>query len=305
MADEKKSIAVQTVDKISDVWHEAMDSSKGISLKNIFHSAVQGAKDRLDKVLSYFYKGDYDDNINILENTKTLTGQDFSELYDGEAKTVTKQTDNGDAQFLEFDTPYSTDMYQYGTQSENTDYDALSLSSKVIYETTMITKKFANRYASKLNSAEDTLDLYKNEMDKYKSICESNNISWNDVMMAVSNEVQTESYHFIQDRNEADLNISNLSHNLLLAYAGSDFEDIKAPDIGSDGVTYENTLSLDNEFNENVFDKIKRGASQGVHKAALGVGNLVHKAWDGIEGAAHAVKEGIEGISNSEDDYEM
>lgn len=304
--DQKKSIAVKTVDDISNVWHTAMDSDKGIGLANVFHSVVESVKSRFDKAMSYFYDDDYSDNIYVLNGTKTLTGQDFSELYDGNTSVVTKSTDKGEAQFLKPDVSYSTEMYQYGTQSNNAEYNVLPLDSKIIYETTMLTKKFANRYASKQCSAEDALNSYKNEMDKYKSICESNNITWNDIIMAVSNEVQTESCHFIQDRNKSDLNMSNLAHNLLLSYAGPDYKDTEAPDVNSEGVTYDDTLSLDNEFNDSLFDKIKRTASQGIHKAALGVGNAAHGVWSGIKNATEFVKSGIEDIqfdTKDEDDY--
>lgn len=198
-----------------------------------------------------------DDNVYIPSGTKTLLGEDFTNLYVSSEFRSYENSDGSISSYIVSTSPYATEMKSgNATANEPWSYDEASGPKvKAIYEITLLSKKYASQYQEGNVTANDKLSTeYADYMSRYRAVCEQQGISWNEVMTGVSAEMQTQCYYFTEESKDvlgasnADDNrvLVNRAHNMLKECMDENYEDTLLPSLVGK-LSYEDTLDVESK----------------------------------------------------------
>ena len=206
-------------------------------------------------VKDMFSSDQADDNVFVPDDYKTLVGDNFTSLYQS-TSTLTKVTDDGlSHSFIKSTSPYDAELHSgFGTMSSATSYDALDDRLKAIYEITLLSKKYSYNYKDDDVAHNDLLgNEYVQKMTQYRDYCVQSGLDWNDIISAVSIELQTETRDYIKSDDtvfgsmaktaDTERVIANRAHNMVVACADDGYVDTLAPALESD-ISYEDTTNM-------------------------------------------------------------
>lgn len=236
--------------------------SDGLNLES-FKNAVLKDTSNLGHGLSDFISNKLvktNDHISILAGTKTLLGNNFSSLYESSEPGKFSSSDGNTYDTIDSTSPYDTEMHSSNcTYTDNTSYSLLSDEQKAIYEITLLSKQYANK--SNGDIPLDTIaQQYAETMNQYKSYCDNNDISWDNVCYKVSAELQSECADYKSDNKQivsaysasslgSNCSVANKAHSLLLFCVSTDFKDTLSADALAkcSTLTYDDTLDTSGE----------------------------------------------------------
>lgn len=234
-----------------------------------------------------------DDQVDVPVYSKTLTGDDFSTLYSS-PKTISQKVSDGsyidvyDNSASSYNTEMICGFGDVGFDGKHVAYDSLPIDQKATYETTLLFKKYSESIALDPENAELKAE-FNTKLSAYKSACETNNVEWDTVLHNVSTELQYEVYAynneaenrlFGQDRSEHTRDVAVNAHNMLLEYAGSDFDD---------------TIPAMLKYNEAYMSHIDAEGNYSFDNT-VGVANLLNRAKNTFEDATQSVRNVFSGI---------
>ena len=203
-----------------------------------------------------------DDNIEILDGTKTLLGDDFTTLYESHDMEDCKASDGTVVKSIRSTSSYDTEMHSGMCSAKKyMSYDLFSDKEKAMYEITLLSKYYANEFSDDSAKNEMIAQEYANKMVEYRRFCDQNNISWSDVCVGVDIELQTECANYLR-ANEQVLNsrtavnandnriITNRAHGLLLQCVPDDYIKMVCPSasVNYPELTFEDTLDTSTKY---------------------------------------------------------
>lgn len=204
---------------------------------------------RIKNSRMFSYHDNYDDKIEIKEDTRTLLGDDFSVLYESSEVTPLDAGNGATVNVLKSNCSYPTEMHSGNLVAGDwSEYSTVPVDKRACYEVALLTKKYAA-----LPESDENATAYASQMALYRQFCESNGIDWNAVIYNVSGELQTEvadykdlannkSDLYAQVSKAADLSRAQAAdaHNMLLTCAPEGYIDSLLPSL-SGRVSYEDT----------------------------------------------------------------
>lgn len=279
-------VYTETTKSLENDGIEASDVAKASAslifspITSLYNKVSDGVANTVAGTVDFISGKDGDDNVYIPAGTKTLIGQDFESLYESTKIKSYANSDGTESDYIVSTSSYYTEM-RSGNASANEawSYDEASGDKvKAIYEITLLSKKYSYLYEEGNDTKNALLETeYADYMSQYRGYCESNGISWDDVMTGVSAELQTECAHYMDDSDnifkgskaEENRVIVNRAHSMLTGCMSEGYTDQLIPALEGK-ITYEDTLdtnpkdvnfliNIKNKFTEfwdNVKDKM-------------------------------------------------
>lgn len=271
--------------ELGDTYKKAFSKEEGgITASEFFGTIGSSIRNKVNDFTSKFTTDPrQDDKVYIPVEAKTLLGDDFTSLYTG-TSTKTVETDAGKIDIIKPSNAYSTEMYFGGIASPNkVTYNGLSGKDKATYEIILMTKKYASEYNADANNAAAINEAYSADLEKYHQYCKENDINWNNVLHTVSSELQRETCEFRDKNDKNNLYVTNLSHNLLIAGAGPNYEDYPNSIVDYMGYSYEDTLDLNVDKHVSSWKGMTNSVKTKVLWLTSGVTGFVGKVVDGAQ----------------------
>lgn len=233
----------------------------GVFTKENFKKTFSGSFDRMIDSISKKITGvfaDADDNVFVPSGTKTLLGEDFSSLYVSFGISPVQMSDGMIVDMVTADCPYETEMHSgYGMTAQPESYALLSSRERAVYEVVLLSKYAAFQSCSGgvCGDGQDLAEWYADKMSQYRKYCDGAGLDWdNDIIRAVSVELQTETRDYLADGKKfggafytaaMDMSrvVSNMAHGMVVSCADSDFVDMVPPFLEQD-ISYEDTIDV-------------------------------------------------------------
>jgi hypothetical protein len=297
---EGEGIDTELIDDTKGIFQTAFGKdSGGITVGEFFSGTVGSTAKNLCSKFKSFITQDpvYEDSITVKSSATTLLGNNFDTLYDGGANTDEANVNGVETEVLSPFTSYSTEMVSsYFTVCNGKDYDDLAPTTKAAYEITLLSKKYASDYV--VGNDADNAELaneYTEKLMQYKDYCDNNGISWDETMLKVSTELQTESYTCKESSSQNDRDIANIAHKLMADGVGDTYNDVLIPTVADHGLTYEDTIDVEPEVDEiSSFSKALSTVRHGLSKVTTPVANTMSSAWQTIKSKAAELADKIE-----------
>ena len=127
---------------------------------------IDPVKKKMEQFKEYLntISANHDDQIEVPVNTKTITGDDFSTLYNGSVNTVTyKDARGADIACIAPTCNYNTEMYSIRSANEWATLDNAGVSDmfRASYEVALLTKKYADLYSEEWENNEPVFNSFK------------------------------------------------------------------------------------------------------------------------------------------------
>lgn len=274
----------QIMNITTDSLHDAgiNKSSVGDAIKSDYNNAM----DRFGNWVAAPWKP-ASDNIVVPSGTETLIGKDFSELY---VSCDVKEYAASDGSMLialdpgsEYDTEMHGGYLSMGTLSSYADMD---IKTKLVYETTLLAKKYAYQFDVDNPDANTALeDSFRDDITQYMLVSEANGFDWDVIVRESSNELQSETSDCLEASKkvihgqyiQVDKNRTTAvrANRLMVSTAGPTYTDMIMPALSdkltmSDMENYTSDIALSDDagafdrfkyafgnFVKNVADKVK------------------------------------------------